>query len=252
LGDGDEEVAVGGNALGALGMAAPALAADMPAKMLLKAPAPVPFTWTGCYIGGQAGYGWGSKDFSDPTAGGPFGGTVNDKVKGWLAGGQAGCNYQVSNWVFGVEGDAAWANINGLAADPFFTGKNVQTAQAKVNFLADITGRLGVAWDRVLVYGKGGAAIAHDSYDVIFPFLFSTPGTVDFSSSEDRAGWVAGAGVEWAFAQSWSAKAEYLHYDFGGGNLALTNGAGGTLNTRVDQKIHTVKFGINFHFWAGH
>ena len=70
-----------GIALGALGIAAPSLAADMPTKMLLKAPAPVPFTWTGCYFGGQAGYGWGSKNFSDPSGTGPIG-TVDDNVKG--------------------------------------------------------------------------------------------------------------------------------------------------------------------------
>lgn len=243
-----------GIALGALGIAAPALAADMPARVHYKAPvaAPVPYTWTGCYVGGQAGYGWGSKNFSDPSGAGPVGGTVGDDVKGWLAGGQAGCNYQVSGWVFGIEGDAAWANINGLAADPFFSGKNVQTVQAKINFLGDVTGRLGLTWDRWLLYGKGGFAFAHDQFDVIDPAIgFFSGGSSDLSGSQDRTGWAAGAGVEWAFAQSWSAKVEYLHYDFGGRDLTLTNGSGGHLNTHVDQRIDSVKLGINYHLWGG-
>jgi outer membrane immunogenic protein len=155
--------------------------------------------------------------------------------------------------VFGIEGDAAWANINGLAADPFFSGKNVQTVQAKVSFLGDVTGRLGVAWDRVLFYGKGGFAFAHDQFDVVDPFAGAfTGGNNDFGASQDRTGWAAGAGAEWAFAQGWSAKVEYLHYDFGGADLALTNGSvGGLINTHVDQRIDTVKLGINFHLWGG-
>ena len=95
-----------GAALGVLTMAVPALAADMsprpaPAPApLYKAPPPMQFTWTGCYLGGHVGGGWGQKDVTDPTGGAV--GSASFDINGWMAGGQAGCNYQVSNFVFGI------------------------------------------------------------------------------------------------------------------------------------------------------
>jgi len=194
----------------ALMVAGSAFAADIPARMPLKAQisAPVPYSWTGCYIGAQVGYGWGTKDFSDANGFfAPAATTVRDNVRGGLAGGQVGCNYQfASNWVVGIEGEYAWANIKGDAvADPFFNGKN-QTFSSKTDALASVTGRVGYAFDRVLLYGKGGAAWAHDRYHILLP-AFLGP-ALDFTGTETRLGWTLGAGLEWAFLDSWSAKIE--------------------------------------------
>jgi len=257
----------------ALAFGGHALAADLP----LKAPmvAPVPFSWTGCYVGGHVGAGWGRKDFSDPgftTAFGTFqnfapaGSSIADDVQGIAAGGQVGCDYQfANNWVIGLAGDFSWANINGQTTDPFFTGKNGNpiTLNAKTNELATATARLGYAWDHFLVYGKGGAAWAHDKYSVQNLVSFGSPfcfvGTFiacNPTGTETRTGWTAGAGIEWAFANNWSALLEFDYYGLGNKSVSLfdpnagTGGTSGLVNVR--QNIEVLKFGINYHFgWVG-
>jgi outer membrane immunogenic protein len=232
-------------ALGALLVAGPALAADLSMPMPYKSPAyaPVPyFTWTGCYLGGHVGGGWGRKDFSDAAGTNFIGTTVQDDTGGFLGGGQIGCNYQfATSVVLGIEADASWADISGDSPNPLIPGDSVH---ARTDLLTDVTGRLGWTWNRWLVYAKGGVAWAHDNYDVL------TPGA-DFSASETRTGWTVGAGVEWAFLDNWSAKLEYLHYDFGGRDLTLTDPVAGTIGTHIDQRIDTVKLGLNYRFWAG-
>ena len=237
--------------------AGPALAADLPARMSVKAPvvAAVPYSWTGCYVGAHAGYGWGTADFFDPL--GNFaaaGASVRAKPQGGLAGGQLGCNYQfASNWVVGIEGDYAWANIRGGVpqADLFFNGKNLTS---KTDALASVTGRIGYTWDRLMFYGKGGAAWAHDRYSLQTPgFALPPIGIIpanEFTNRTTRSGWTLGVGAEWAFADNWSAKVEYNHYDFGSRSLNLTDAVGAINPTTVTQRIDTVKIGINYRFWS--
>ena len=249
--------------------ASAAQAADlrMPVTKAPPLPPPPVFTWTGCYFGGHVGGGWGRKDFAGfPFA--PDGESFRLDTSGWLAGGQVGCDYQfANNWVIGIENQGSWSDIKGDRADSFTTEFSTidATAHAKTDWLVSITGRLGVTFDRWLVYGKGGVAFAGDKYR--FDGQIACTGTVrceppgptlvDFSASETRVGWTAGGGVEWAFVPNWSAKVEYMFYDFGRrraaffdslGNLLL---GGGGLPVDVTQKIHTVKFGLNYHFWTG-
>jgi outer membrane immunogenic protein len=239
----------------ALMFAGSALAADLPPRMSVKAPlvAAVPYSWSGCYVGAHAGYGWGTADFFDPL--GNFtnppagGGTLRTKTQGALAGGQIGCNYQVaSHWVIGIEGEYSWANIRGDTTGPdlFFGGKNLSS---KTDALASVTGRVGYNWDRVLFYGKGGAAWARDRYNEHTPSFLFVPAD-DLSSRADRFGWTVGVGAEWAFADKWSAKLEYMHYDFGSRSLNLTDTSGGFTPTTVTQRIDTVKVGVNYRLWA--
>lgn len=244
----------------ALVFAGSAFAADM--RMPVKAPPPaaIPFSWTGCYVGAHAGYGWGQKEFSDPQLAGfffpgiaPPGAVVDVDTNGWLAGGQIGCNYQVGQFVFGVEGEMSWADIDGFALDPFFASKNgdPQTLAAKSEWLASATGRVGYAFDRFLVYGKGGAAWVHDRYDAaLFGFLAATPTL--FSASETRFGWTVGAGIEYAFWDRWSVKVEYNHYEFDDRRINLFDPVGGNIvPTDIEQRIDTVKVGVNYRFWSG-
>src|SRR5690349_13361154 len=126
----------------ALGMA-PALAADLPARTYTKAPpavAPLP-TWTGFYIGAMGG--WGKEDANNLAMSGGFGG------------GTVGYNWQTGPVVFGVEADAAWADIKSSATIP-----NVATASAKIQDMGTVRGRIGYAFDQVLFYGTGGYAWA--------------------------------------------------------------------------------------------
>jgi outer membrane immunogenic protein len=254
----------------ALVVAGSAFAADM--RIPTKAPPPVaaPFSWSGCYIGAHAGYGWGQKEFSDPQLGAvdpifgpppiftvaPAGTSLDNDTSGWLAGGQVGCNYQVGSWVFGLEGDYAWANIDGTIIDPFFANKNgdPQLLSAETRGLGSVTGRVGYAFDRFLVYGKGGAAWANDRYDAILfnqiAIIFGVAPPVAFSASEDRLGWTIGAGVEYAFWDRWSVKVEYNHYEFGDRRVNLVSTAGDILPLDIDQGIDTLKVGVNYRFWS--
>ncbi len=254
-----------------LTLAGPALAADLGRRMPVKAPppvvAPVPyFTWTGCYLGGHAGAGWGRKDFSEPDTFRDFappGGVIRvDTGAGFLGGGQVGCNYQFApNWVLGIEGDFSWADINGNATDPFFSGKggNPITFHAKTDWLTDVTGRLGFAWDRWMVYGKGGVAWAHDKYSInnlrFFNGSFCVSGVIiacNPAGSETRTGWTAGVGIEWAFWNNWSAKVEFDYYDFGTKRVTLSDPIGDVSGpVDVKQRIEAVKFGINYRFGWG-
>jgi outer membrane immunogenic protein len=254
-----------------LTIAAPAFAADLGRRMPVKAPpilAPVPlFTWTGCYLGAHAGVGWGRKDFSEPDTFGDFadpGEAIRvDTGAGFVGGGQVGCDYQLApNWVIGIEGDFAWADIKGDATDPFFSGKNGNPIvfHARTEWITDVTGRFGFAWDRWLIYGKGGVAWAHDKYSIDNLTFFN--GSPCFSGntaipcnpagSETRTGWTAGGGIEWAFWNNWSAKIEFDHYEFGTRRVTLFDPVGDVSGpVDVKQRIEVVKFGLNYRFGWG-
>jgi len=205
----------------ALGMA-PAIAADLPARTYTKAPAPLApiYNWTGFYIGAMGGYASES----------------DNGIKGGFAGGTLGYNWQQGALVFGLEADAAWADINRSAAGVVFVpgvGFVAATATAKVQDWGTVRGRIGYAFDQVLIYGTGGYAWADTK-------LSATALGVTVSESHVLNGWTAGAGVEVMFAPKWSVKAEYLYKSFTGTNFF--NVPSGDLN------VHSVQAGINYHF----
>jgi outer membrane immunogenic protein len=251
----------------ALVSARPALAADL-GRMPVKAAPPAPvrvFSWTGCYLGGHAGWGWGRTELNDPSTVFPDAGlatafanapSVKIDTDGFLGGGQLGCDYQFAgNWVAGVEGQFSWADIDGntigIASAVVIVPPALRssTFHSRTDWLASVTGRLGYARGRWLVYAKAGGAWAHNKYDVVTTYS----GT--WAASETRSGWTVGGGLEWAFADNWSAKLEYQFYDFGSRdvNFFSPNPApfGPNFGNRiedVDQHIHTVKLGINYRF----
>ena len=206
-------------ALGLVGatllFAGPAFAADVGTKApAYRAPplAPV-FSWTGLYVGVHGGYGSSDSQGLD--------------LKGGFGGGQVGYNYQINNFVWGIEGDIAGADIS--ETDTF------GPLSVKVSFdtLASLRGRFGVAYGNALFYGTAGAGWGH------FKVSASAFG-LTASDSVTLSGWTAGAGIEYAFLPNWSAKVEYLHYGFGSENfVGLPTG-----NLDVD----TIKAGINYRF----
>jgi outer membrane immunogenic protein len=266
--------------------AGPALAADLPAKAPPMA-APVPYSWTGCHVGGHVGAGWDHTTYSDPgtliPAVPPFlpaGLNQNfanlgqafsaNSQAAFLGGVQAGCDYQfASHWVLGIGGDVSWTNLSSLTNDPFFGGKNNAPVlfSARTDEIATLTGRVGYAWDRVLVYGKGGAAYARDRYAqnnsaaINNAFLGCNNGIVgsplvgcNTAGGADRWGWTAGVGVEWAFATNWSAMIEFDHYGFDTRTLSMNvlNNSFPVIpaNLNVRHDIDTIKVGINYRFWS--
>ena len=233
------------------------MAADLPLKS--EPPLVSRFAWSGCYLGGSLGGGFAQKDISDPVAlvqesfapGSTTGiTTANLSPRGAVIGGQIGCDYQFApSWVVGIEGFAAGSTIKGSNIVGLPAG-NPDTAlvEAKTDFLTSVTARLGYTFDRVLVYGKGGVAMAADRYDVSGSFA-DTP--FGFTGLENRFGWTAGAGVEWLFTPHWSVNLEYNYYGFGTKTIAMFDSANLFLgNVDVRQNIQVVKVGFNFHIWG--
>ncbi len=215
----------------------PAMAADMrPAPVYTKAPimmAPV-FSWTGCYIGGNAGGLWATKNWNLDATGAAESST---NPSGGLAGGQIGCNYQVSAWVFGIQGDYDWSNASGSSTDAVFAPAIDQTT---IKALASVTGRAGYAWDRFLGYVKGGGAWTKDNYSLSSPAAANT-------ASETRTGWTLGVGGEYAFTDWLTAFVEYDYYNFGTQANTFT-GVFAPIAIDVKENESVVKGGINFKF----
>ena len=208
-----------------------AAAADLPAAAPVaysKAPVVSAYNWTGFYVGAMGGYGW-SQNVS--IAG--VNGNTND-IKGGFFGGTVGYNWQApgSQFVFGLEGDAAWSDIKyGLIVPPV-------TFEDKIQAIGSITGRIGWAADTALFYVKGGYAFA------VNRMSFTALG-LTLSESHFHSGWTVGGGIEYGFAPNWSAKGEYMYASFSKLNyLAAVPPAG----VDFGFDIHTVKFGINYRF----
>jgi outer membrane immunogenic protein len=256
-----KKLVLAGVAVLALASARPAAAADIPVPAYQPQPAIVLFSWTGFYICAHGGGGWGRKETT--TAPYLFGAALiapapaTIDVSGWLAGGQIGANYQVGAWVFGAEAQASWAN---LAGSSVCTGTSTTagvvtpvsgTCNVKVNALGTIAGRVGWAWDRLLVYGKGGVAWTNDKYN----WESATVLQPSLAANETRWGWMVGAGIEYALAQNWSVKVEYNYLDFGTKRIFFTSTGlvpQPPFDEDIRQKIQVVKVGLNYKFdWGG-
>lgn len=238
--------------------AAPALAADMPVK---SAPFAARFSWTGCFVGGHIGGAFAQKDITDPVqlvqdsflgAGTTTGvTTVNPAPAGAVIGGQIGCDYEFpSSFVIGIEGSASGSTTRGSksAVLPLANPGESALVQANTDFLASLTGRVGYAFDNVLLYARGGAALAGDKFEVSGAF---TGLPYDFRGLDNRFGWVVGGGMDWAFTRHWSANIEYDYYQFGHGNVLMSDGINGFSGlVDVKQNVQVIKVGFNFHIWG--
>jgi outer membrane immunogenic protein len=238
-------IALGVGALALAGMSLPSAAAD-----LRRAPPPAPvmapvafYNWSGFYIGGHVGGLWGDKDWTDLTFGVPFAEGSQD-VSGFLAGGQIGFNWQAGNWVFGLEADASWTNADGDHACVFTVGF---TCQTEINWFGTATGRIGYAFNNVLLYAKGGFAWMNEDYSQI---LTGTGVVFGLAEDETRTGWTVGAGIEYGFTPNWSLKLEYNYMDFGNDSFNLVDPGTGLIFsvTDIDQQVHVIKGGINYRF----
>jgi outer membrane immunogenic protein len=214
-------------------------------------PTAIIFTWTGFYFGAHVGGAWGHKEFGNQTF--AFGGVTYTPAattvdpSGWLAGGQIGAQYQAGSVVFGIEIDASWADLSGNAncSSAVVAVPLTANCSAQIDATGTVAGRLGIAFDRLLVYGKGGAAWVNDKYQLTSPFL-------NFNASETRWGWIVGAGAEYSFTDNWSAKIEYNYLDFSSRSVRFTDTTDQiVLNSNIRQSVQVVKTGINYRFgWA--
>jgi outer membrane immunogenic protein len=217
------------------------------ASDLYQTPASDRYSWTGCYLGAHVGYGWGDPTNTDNPGSAWFAGApIKVDTDGVIGGGQLGCDYQAtSNLVIGIEGSGSGADLNGSAN----VNAPLASVAAKVDtdWLATLTGRVGVSFDRSLIYAKGGAAWAEDKYSGVWTVLGFT-GAV--SAKETRTGWTVGGGWEYALWKSLSAKIEYNYLDFGTDRVSFPAGAFGTYVGDIDETIHVVKVGLNYRFGA--
>ncbi len=230
-----------------VGTAQAASAADLP----MKAPppmmaAPAPYNWTGFYVGGFFGAGWGtsqanltSLSFTALPGPLPLATTSNS---GFLGGGQVGYNYQ-SGWVvWGVEGDFAGTGIKGTA--PCLA---VFSCSASDDWLATVSGRVGGIVDgRLLAYVKGGGAWENAKYTGSDPV--GIVGGISVSSTVTRAGWLGGMGVEYAFTPNWRGFIEYDYMDFGTNNVNFNFAGLASGTAAITDKLSVMKAGVNYAF----
>ena len=250
------------------------LAADFPMKAPMAAPAPV-FSWTGCYVGGHVGAGTSQDLFSGDnsffTSGDDVdlfrGANTNSGTgKGGLAGGQLGCNYQDGNAVFGLEGEGYWSGIKST------TGFNINLTPGSEGFSSTATNkndfsvaaRVGMAFDRTLVYGKAGWVWGNFAFNSATSFPTCPTCVLEtFHSSGTLDGLLLGVGVEHAFTPNWTVKLEYNFLDFGskGLNFTLceaaasvactsTNTTTGSNSQHVSMQVFKVGFNYLFNWGA--
>ena len=188
-----------------------ASAADMAARYT-KAPVAVAavYNWTGFYIGADVGYGWGRSTGTLTNAAGLFPVNYSLDPSGVLGGGFVGFNYQVSNVVLGIEADWQAADLN-QSGNFLFGGVPTYAFGTKVKDYGSVRGRFGLAFDRWMVFGTGG--FAWGNWETSYGFI-GTPAFVT-SDVSSHAGWTAGAGVEYAFADNWLGRVEYRYTDLG-------------------------------------
>jgi outer membrane immunogenic protein len=240
--------------------AAPALAADLPARTYTKAPAAVApiYNWGGFYIGINGGGASSHKCWDMTSVGGiplPF--TISEgchDATGGLAGGQIGYRWQATNWVFGLEAQGDWADLKGsnmsavgaLAGFPY-------SNQTKIDAIGLFTGQVGYAWNNVLGYVKGGAALTHDKYSALTTTALGVPAGIALDqASETRWGGAVGAGLEFGFAPGWSVAVEYDHLFMGRRNINFTatafagGGPSRTDSIKQDLDMGTVRLNYTF------
>jgi outer membrane immunogenic protein len=241
--------------VGAVALAGTALAAEPPPAPPPVYVPPVPiFTWTGVYVGGQIGYAWGT---TNANAGDNFGDfrTFSFNTNGVIGGAHVGYNLQLNQFVIGLEGDVDGSSLSNTESGVIFpaglVANGILPANAAIlpvtvighlRVQGSIRGRLGYAWDRVLLYATGGVAFGGFGGSVSTPFGFDSQATT-------RVGWTVGGGLEYAVTNNWSIRAEYRYTQYGNNTIFATNAfgsVGGFANLKVNQNRVQVGFSYKF------
>lgn len=188
------------------------------------------YDWTGFYVGGFIGAatvetGWSHLAATNLSLNDPF---TSVRAAGFLGGGTFGYNKQFGQMVVGFESDIGWSNTRGGRSVPCPSGF-LFNCDTDLGWLGTITGRFGYAIDRLLVYGKGGLAVADSSASTIWnpsiiPLAIAgqpVPSATAFRASDTAIGWTLGGGFEFALTERWSSKAEAMYYDLGSATYQL-------------------------------
>jgi len=216
-------------------LASPALAADLAARPYTKAPPPVMaaiYDWSGFYIGVNGGGGWTHNTW-DLVGGGREG---SHDSSGGTVGGQVGYRWQMGQIVFGLEAQGNWADFSGDNVSALFGTRN----RTKTDALGLFTGQVGYAWNNVLLYAKGGAAVTSNKYTI----TNAATGALLGSNNDTRWGGVVGAGLEYGFAPNWSLGVEYDHLFMDRHTVSF--GAFGSDSIKQDVDLFTAR--LNYRF----
>jgi outer membrane immunogenic protein len=257
-----------GIAAAAVMVGTPTLAADMALKALPPVPGPV-FSWTGCYVGINAGGGWGERagdldsfggpdaaDLANAVAAGAIPSTFGLRPAGALGGGQIGCNSQTGMWMWGGEADIQAADISDSTTmnspRKGLVTPVAQSASENLPWFGTFRARLGaVVAPQWLLYASGGLAYGgvHDSASLIA--TPATNGTFVSSLSQTRVGWTLGAGAEYAISPNLSLRAEYLYIDLGKNTMTLLDPVhlpGDFINYDFVHRENIFRIGLNYRF----
>ncbi len=239
-------VLLASTALGA-SMVASAFAADLPSH---KAPpaafvAPPVFTWTGFYVGANAGAVWTKGRVDDlmtpANYGALFGNTDSRSPSGLTGGLQAGYNYQIQNFVFGAEADFNFSAANSNSGVTTLFNNGFVTHKTALSSFGTARLRAGVAFDRFLPFITGGVAFANFN-----DHLIDSNQPFDAKRSSSSVGWTLGGGLEYAIDNHWSVKAEYLFLQFP--SATTTVAAFGNYSFRFRNNAQVARVGVNFRF----
>jgi outer membrane immunogenic protein len=207
-----------------------ATAAELPVKApVIRAPAAAPYNWSGFYAGADVGGGWGRHDRSLV----PGGYQYSYYSRGVIGGLHAGYNWQLNAFVFGVETDI---NLTGITGDDGSEGGTLD--QTKLKWLGSLRGRVGYAWNRILLFATGGWAYGHFQH-------YTDAGTGE-TFTADKSGWTLGGGIEYALNVNWLIRADYRYYKLGTyQNLAPANFL---FPFEVANQVQTVTVGVSYKF----
>ena len=187
------------------------------------------------------------------------------------AGITSGCNIQYGSWVWGFETDSNWSGIDDTVTAIFpvtvvpgqggtTAASNVQTITRRLDYFSTYRARLGFAFDRWMVYATGGAVLGHIKGETDIQYandgFFLANGHFFGDRSVWRLGWTAGGGLEYAFTDNWSLKAEYLFLDLRDLNyeafcFTCNPNVGQSTNTRIEFREHVARVGLNYRFLWG-
>jgi outer membrane immunogenic protein len=223
---------------GLVALASPVMAADLAARPYTKAPPPMmvaAYDWSGFYIGVNGGGGFSDNNWNAINIG-PEG---SHSASGGTVGGQVGYRWQTGPLVFGLEAQGNWADLSGSNVSSQFAPDSNHT---KIDAFGLFTGQVGYAFNNVLVYAKGGAAVTDNKYEIR-----NTAGGVLASTSDSRWGAVVGAGVEYGFSPNWSLGFEYDHLFMGRQDVQFT-GANFTQTDSVKQDVDMFTARLNYKF----
>jgi len=223
-----------------------------PAQAAMASAPVAPMNWTGFYVGGHIGGAVSNDRWSDPFGATTSFGLVNvpgfgDTIhgNGPLGGAQVGFNWQTESWVLGVQSEWSAADLRG--ENTCFSGIGGLNCQIVIKDVSTLAGRIGYAWNRSLIYAKGGAAAGWLEYTILGNTASNTLG---YGTSKTSAwGWTAGGGLEHALTDYWTVMAEYEHVDLGMNFVSFP--FIGLVNAQpigIHETIDLFRLGVNYKF----